>query len=861
VHTAEEIRQIDESHLAALYEASQVFLGQLAVQDILESACRLAVDRFGLQVAWVGLVKDGSFDVHPAFVYGDGSGFLESVHITWDDSASGQGLTGTAIRTGRAAIANRLVSSPGLAPWRGAASMQAYRSSASLPLLAGKRVLGALNVYSTEPDHFTQEQIQALQSLTNQAAMALHNARLHEWTRSQNRQLLLLNRVVATSTPNGQDPEALLQTICRELAYAFGVARVTAALLNERCTEARVVAEYRAAGQAQALGQTFPVVDNPSFQYLLEHKAPLVIDDAQADPRLRPPYEPMHECGTVSLLLLPLFIEEQVVGGLGLSATSPRPFSTEEVDLVRRVAEHISGVLARAHLIRTQQRLSDAMEQAAESIVITDAQGTILYANAAFERISGCGHLGAIGQNLYALRSEEQDATALERYWASLADAEVWQGRFVSKRNDGSSYIEEATITPVRDPSGDVVNYIAILRDATREVQLEEQLHRAQKMEAIGRLAGGIAHDFNNMLTIIHLSGRLLERGLEHEHPLWQHVQRIREAGDRATELVRQLLTFSRREIIQPQALDLNQVIHDVSQMLQRIIGEDIRLRIELAEDLWVVTADSSQLEQVIMNLAVNARDAMPRGGTLAIRTENVALDSGYAAFHVDAQPGDYVMLTLSDTGIGMDDEVKSHIFEPFFTTKERGKGTGLGLATVFGIVKQSHGHIQVYSEVGYGTTFRIYLPRSAGSGQNVQSSTVDADPQGLNPEQRGVETILLVEDETAVRNLTAHILASQGYRVLSAKDGGEALQISAKHSGPIHLLLTDVVMPMLSGQELAEMLRRQRPGMQVLYTSGFASDAIESHGILEKDAFFLSKPLTLSSLIRGVRAALDQSV
>jgi PAS domain S-box-containing protein len=860
VHTAAEVRQIDESHLAALYEASQVFLEQLDAQAVLESTCRLAVDRFGLQVAWVGLVKEGSFDVHPAFVYGDGTGFLASVHVTWDDSAAGQGPTGIALRTGRAATANRIESDPILAYQQRRALVQKHRSSASLPLLAGEQVLGALNVYSLEPDHFTPQQIHVLQSLANQAALAFYSARLHEQARSHNDELRFLHRVIAACAVSGRDPEALLEAVCCELAGAFRLPQVTAALLDESCTQATVVAEYRAAGQVGAVGSRFPVADNPSFQYVIERKAPLVMDDARTDPRLGHLHEHVQACGIVSLLLLPLSVQEQILGVLSLSATEPRPFSAEEVDLARRVADHVSGVLAHTHLRQTQQRLGIAVEQAAESIVITDAQGTILYSNPAFERVSGCEHLGAVGQNLYALRGDEQDAAALRDYWESLGDAEVWRGRFVSKGGNGNSYIEEATITPVRNPAGEVVNYIAILRDATREAQLEEQLHRAQKMEAVGRLAGGIAHDFNNILTIIHLTGRLLERGLEREHPMWQHVQRIQEAGDRATELVRQLLTFSRRETVQPLALDLNKVIDHLSQMLQRIIGEDIQLRIELAEGLWGVTADPSRLEQVIMNLAVNARDAMPRGGILAIKTDNVVLDSGYASLHIDAQPGDYVMLTLSDTGTGMDDEVKSHIFEPFFTTKERGKGTGLGLATVFGIVKQSQGHIQVYSEVGYGTTFRIYLPRADCAGQNVQASALDVEPQSLNLEQRGVETILLVEDETAVRNLADQILTSLGYRVLSAKDGGEALQISAEYTGPIHLLLTDVVMPMLSGQELAEMLRRQRPGIRVLYTSGFASEAIESHGILEKDAVFLSKPLTLTSLIQGVRAALDKT-
>jgi two-component system cell cycle sensor histidine kinase/response regulator CckA len=267
-------------------------------------------------------------------------------------------------------------------------------------------------------------------------------------------------------------------------------------------------------------------------------------------------------------------------------------------------------------------------------------------------------------------------------------------------------------MAPVRNRAGKVVNYVASTRDVTGEVQLEEQFRQAQKMEAIGQLAGGVAHDFSNLLTVIHLSTRLLEKQMQPQDPLWKDVERIQDAGQRATLLTRQLLSFSRRDVVEPQVLDLNQVIGDVSKMLGRMIREDVELEMVLAEDLWPVTLDGTQVDQVVINLAVNARDAMPDGGTLTIETANVVLDEAYAAFHVGAQPGEYVLLTISDTGVGMDDEVKAHLFEPFFTTKERDEGTGLGLATVYGIVKQNGGHIGVYSEVGLGSTFRIYLPR-----------------------------------------------------------------------------------------------------------------------------------------------------
>jgi CheY-like chemotaxis protein len=373
-------------------------------------------------------------------------------------------------------------------------------------------------------------------------------------------------------------------------------------------------------------------------------------------------------------------------------------------------------------------------------------------------------------------------------------------------------------------------------------------------MEAVGRLAGGVAHDFNNLLTIIHLSAQFLERKMHPEDPLWSHVQSIRDADRQATSLVRQLLAFSRREIAKPQALNLNQVLGDLDRMLQRIIGEDIELKTRLGEGLWSVEIDPTQVEQVVVNLAVNARDAMPGGGKLSIETANVVLNEAYAAQHLDVVPGEYVLLAVGDTGLGMSEEVRAHVFEPFFTTKEKGKGTGLGLATVFGIVKQNRGHIGVESEVGLGTTFEIYLPRLAADQQTVPKrlrAYVELPAQGS-------ETVLVVEDEAPVRDLVRDILEAQGYQVITAGDGLEGLEVAQHHEGPIHLLLTDVVMPRLSGRALAEQLRPMRPEMRVLFTSGYADDAIIHRGMLEEGVDFLPKPFELESLARKVRAILD---
>jgi signal transduction histidine kinase len=382
--------------------------------------------------------------------------------------------------------------------------------------------------------------------------------------------------------------------------------------------------------------------------------------------------------------------------------------------------------------------------------------------------------------------------------------------------------------------------------------QSEERLRQAQKMEAVGRLAGGVAHDFNNLLTVITSYSDLLLEDLGPDDPKRDDVGEIRKAAQGAAALTRQLLAFSRQQVLEPKVLDLRATVTGTEKLLQRLIGDDIRLTTALAPDLGAVKADPVQLEQIIINLAVNARDAMPTGGRLTIEAANVEMDEVYVRSHAPARPGRYVMLAMSDTGIGMDDQTKARIFEPFFTTKERGKGTGLGLATVYGIVKQAGGFIWVYSEPGRGTSFKVYLPRVDEPVEPGVARTARAEPG------RGTETVLVVEDAAAVRMVTRQVLERYGYAVLEAPNGDTALRLAAKHHGPIHLLLTDVVMPGLSGRQLAEQLAQLRPDMKVLYVSGYGDSAVVHHGILEAGVAYLQKPFTPESLARRVRDALD---
>ncbi len=503
---------------------------------------------------------------------------------------------------------------------------------------------------------------------------------------------------------------------------------------------------------------------------------------------------------------------------------------------------------AEAELRASNQTLQSLIQAAPLAVAMTAPDGTVRLWNRAAERMLGWPADDVLGRPTPVTPA---DAPAASQPAQPARPATGLEARV---RTRGGSVRDVVISTaPVYLADGTLSGVIEILSDVTEQKALEAQVRHAQKMEVVGKMAAGVAHDFNNLLTIINGYSDLLLDGLAPDDPSRDLLEEVRQAGERSAGLTRQLLAFSRRQVLAPQALDLNAVVADAEKMLRRLIGEDVRLVTALAPGLGTVRADPGQMEQVLMNLAVNARDAMPAGGRLTVETRNADLDDDDAKRHVGAQPGPHVVLAVSDTGCGMTPEVRARIFEPFFTTKGPGKGTGLGLATAHGIVEQAGGHLGVDTAVGAGTTFTVHLPRV---GDRAQGGRVRS---GAPVAPSGTETILLVEDEDGVRSLARHILAGRGYTVLEAADGAGAVRLADEHPGPIHLLVTDVVMPGAGGRAVADGVAERHPGVRALFVSGYTDDAVVRQGILHEAVNFLQKPFTAVALAQKVREVLDR--
>jgi two-component system, cell cycle sensor histidine kinase and response regulator CckA len=688
--------------------------------------------------------------------------------------------------------------------------------------------------------------------------------------------LRLISEVTRRFAEATTDYERLLSSVAHSLASAIGDSCLVL-LLSVDGSELQLMASHATdLGLLERLRATFA---GRSLELETQPRLREIL--ARGDPVLEPtfgPGDPAQErarwqsvWGAHSAMAIPLRVTGRSIGVvlMGRFGANRVAFDESDRDLARNLTDHAGLAIENSRLYRAAQvaalqadhalqardelerRLERTLDDMQEGYTIMSHDLRYVYVNAAGVRHTHLTKeqlLGRTPMELYPGFEGSKIHQALLRVLHGAS--EQIEEEFVHA--DGATGYFELTIQPV--PEGLVVLSVDATyrrRAELRRDSLEEQLRQSQKMEAVGRLAGGVAHDFNNLLSVISGYGEDMLKELEPQHPLHDDLEEICKASSRAAELTKQLLMFSRQQVVEPKVMDLNEVVTGLSRMLERVLGESTELRLMLEPELGRIRADRGNLEQVCMNLAVNAHDAMPSGGTLTIETSNVDLDEQFVREHLGTAPGPYVVMAVSDTGIGMDRATRARIFEPFFTTKDPGKGTGLGLSTVFGIVQQSGGGIWVYSEPGRGTTFKLYLPRVDGEVEPQRPSVVPT-------ELRGTETILLVEDEPQVRVVARRILERNGYQVLSPESVEEAERISNEYPRGVDLLVTDVVMPRLSGVELSTRLLKRRPQLKVLYVSGYTDGGIGAHGVLQDGAAFLQKPFTSDSLARKVRGVLD---
>ncbi|MBN2371047.1 MAG: PAS domain S-box protein [Vicinamibacteria bacterium] len=665
--------------------------------------------------------------------------------------------------------------------------------------------------------------------------------------------------IVALATSEavaGGDVFAVARMIAAAGVEAMGVERVAVWRLSEDSRSLRRIAARERSGMLQFDEVTVDVSSCPRFLESLVSDRAISAADVATDPRA------LDLAGVgflgndvASCLAAPIRGGGRLFGVLSYEhGRDRRVFSEDEIAFAGDVAEQLAQTVLNAERGQAEREhlfLVEAIEQAAEIVVIADRQADILYVNAAFERVTGYARDEVLGKNPRLLNSGRQNEAFYRDLWRTIVGGRAWRGRFTNRKKDGSLYLEEAVISPIRDKMSRISHFVSVKRDITDQVRLEDQLRHALKMEAIGQLAGGVAHDFNNLLTPILGYTELLLMAPADDSTRASLVE-IRNAAENARDLTRQLLAFGRKQLIAMRIVDPGEVVSRFARILRRTIREDIEIVLRLAPARNRVRADPSQIEQILMNLAVNAQDAMDQGGVMTIATDSVDVDECDPNAHPGVMPGPYVLLAVSDNGVGMDAGTIEHIFEPFFTTKEKGKGTGLGLASVYGVVKQHGGEIQVDSAPYHGTTIKIYLPR-------VEQHDTREEGAAAIQTFSGGETILVVEDNRTVRELTSRVLREHGYAVLEAGGPEECLLLTGEHKSVIHLLVADVILPGMNGKDLYLKLRGTRPGLKVLYMSGYTNDVINNHGVLDEGTRFIQKPYSVQGLVRKVREALDE--
>lgn len=802
--------------LRAISECNQTLLRADDEQTLLNEICRIICDEAGYRLAWVGHAEnDDAKTIRPVAWAGFDSGYIADAKLSWaEDTDRGRGPAGAAIRSGEIVYVQDFTTEPLIAPWRESALQRGYRSSIALPLKDEcAKVFGVLLIYHSESHAMTPQEIHLMEQLAGDLAFGIVALRTRI---ERNRTQLELRQ-----------SNDLLRTIIETAPTAI----IGLDLDGNVCTVWNRAAEKMLGWSAdEVMGRPLPSVPEAAREEFRGFRDQILSGktlegvEARRQRRNGAPID-------YSIYASPLHdANGQITGNIAVMV---------DISERKRSEEHL-------------RRLFTAVENAGEAIVVTDSEAAIVYVNPAFVQTTGYSSEEALGNNPRILKSGKHDSAFYREMWDTLLNGQVWRGRLINRKKDGTLYEETATISPIKDESGRIVNYVAVKRDVTGEALLQKQLLFAQKMEAIGTLAGGIAHDFNNLLQVILGYSDLLLMRKESGDRGRKKLEVIQQTARDGAELVGRILTFSRKAEWKVRPTDLNQEIVKAEPLLRRTLPRMIGIKLVLASHLWIVDADPAQIEQVLLNLAVNAQHAMPDGGQLLIETRNMSLSDEYIRTQMGGKVGKHVLLTLSDTGVGMKPEVMDRIFEPFFTTKANGEGTGLGLAMVHGIVTQHGGHIRCYSELGAGTSFKIYLP--------VSASELVSD-FGLSREmpEFGTETILLVDDDDVVEAMAREMIEMGGYKVLTARSGEEALETYNAFRDEIALVIMDLIMPGMGGKKCLEKLTKIDPNVKVLVASGYPSDRISRDLEGSRAKGFISKPYDARDVLTAIRQILDR--
>ena len=812
-------------------------------QALLDMVCHIVVEEGGYRMAWVGYAMDDEAkSVVPMASAGEGVAYLVGIQISWAaDDPNGQGASGRTIREGRPVVVTDLARDPAYSPWLAAAQRHGFRATCSLPLRTRSRTYGHLSMYAAEPLAVTLDEAALLQELADNLAYGIAFRRAREDRRRMNASVTRIATAISTGASGG-----FFEELARAMTEAVGADAgfIARFLSGEPLTARTIIAVVD--GQIQ---------DN--FDYVLEgtpcetfrHEEECVVPDEVA----------VKFPGSASLSRLgaKAYVGRRIDGSdgkpLGLLFVIFRKH-VQNADFITSTLR-IFGARAMAEVERQRVEIrlreqASLLDKAQDAIVVRDLEQRITYWNKSAERIYGWRFDELRGQvnveNVYP------DPSVFETIMASIHQDGEWNGRVQHRRKDGRLITVEIRATLIRDERGMPQSTFAIISDITHKLAMEERLERSERLEVIGQLTGGVAHDFNNLLTVMLGNAEMLAEELRDQPRLLMLAEMTRSAAQRGAELTHHLLAFARRQALEPKVVQVNALIKSMDSLLRRTLGGDLELELIQGAGLWNAMVDPSQLESALLNLCLNARDAMPEGGQLTLETTNSWIDQNYAGQHAEVEPGQYVLVAVSDTGCGIAPEDLPRVFEPFFTTKEMGKGTGLGLSMVYGFVKQSRGHIMIYSEPGEGTTIKMYLPRALHQAPQINPSTTPHLPQGQ-------ATILIVEDDELVRRFAEDQLRGLGYRTMTACNGPDALQMIREHAA-IDLLFTDVIMPGgMNGRQLADAATVLRPALRVLFTSGYTKNAIIHRGRLDPGVHLLSKPYSRADLAQKVSAALSK--